>query len=346
MQLQQQDGDERIFSVRARGQLSGNRDAFTIEGSSGPRTVAGKAVQFAGRQYVYLEKNVSISGPPRYAHGGVLERSADGAWQVRQRYVPAMSLGLAERYMGLPRDKVKRLEELVSRGGLNDFFCTGNLRRVGDIADQWTRDYPRRITTWNEDAKVFGNKEGKLPIEQSTLELTCRDDRFNRGAVRLVLDQRGHLLFTPDHYRSFILLTPSSPARVHINALPMSVLSSGGREFDPHHLASFLLSQRVKALAGMLDDQGVFDGKVLHQLQEISGTEFDQLQSRLGRNLLPGFSREHCGRVSGTGMVVALPPSHDGSGSPRVFVEGYVGQRFSEVVLDKRAEASLAYFKV
>lgn len=347
LQLQQQDGDESIFTVRARGGLSGNRDAFTIAGSGSLRTVAGKAVQFDGRQYVFLEKKLSNSAHPKYAHGGVLEESADGEWRVRQRYVPAMSLGLAERYMGpLPRDKVKRLEDLVARGSLNDFFCSGNLSHVGDIADQWTQDYPRRITNWNEDAKVFGNKEGKLPIKQSALELTCRGRRFERGEMRLVLDQQGHLLFTPDHYRSFVLLTPSSPARVHVNALPMSVASRLGHRFDLYHLARFLLGQPVESMRSAFDDQGVFDGKGLHQFQEISSTEFDQLQLNLGRNLLPGFDRVDCRRISATGMVVALPPGHDRSGAPRVFVEGYIGTRFSEVVSDKGAETSLAYFEV
>ena len=346
LQLKPQTGDAGDFNVREDGYLAGDRAAFTIDDSNGLRTVAGKAVQFAGRRYVHLEKNIGTPASPKYAHGGVLEKSADGSWRVRQRYVPAMSLGLAGIHAGLPLARVKHLERMVQDGLLNNFFGSGNLRRVRDIADQWTREYPRRITNWDQDAKVFGNNEGKLPINQSSLELTCRDKSGRRGEMRLVLDRQGHLLFTPDHYRTFILLTASTPKRVHINALPMSVESTTGGLFDPHHVAGLLLGKGVAEVRRAFGDNGLFVGKVFHPFQAVSEKELARLRAETGLNLSPGFSSDHCRRIRGTGMVVALPPSRDDSRPPRVFVEGYVGTRFSEVVSDKDAATSLAYFKV
>ena len=65
LQLKPQAGDEGDFNVRADGHLYGDRAAFTIDDSNGLRTVAGKAVQFAGRRYVHLEKNIGTPASPK-----------------------------------------------------------------------------------------------------------------------------------------------------------------------------------------------------------------------------------------------------------------------------------------
>lgn len=338
-------GDETCQVVEV-GRLAGDRTAYRLRNATGERSVAGKEVSFRGMRYIYLEKNLGSDFSPLITHCGVLEMTANRTWRLRDRYAPVFSVSMAGDYLGPHQKAVEHLESLVSSGELNEFFNNGSLAGLNSIIGAWTRNYPRGAPRWERDAQPFFNGEGKLPIADTALELTCRANPWWRGEARLVLSRDGHLLFTPDHYRSFILLTPATPPRVHLNALPLRVDDNRGLVHDPHLLASEIFTLPSDRLRKTFHQQSLILGGEPYHWREINGQDFVWLRSDLGDNRYPGFEREDCRRIGGTGMVVALPRERGAEFAPRIFVDGLVGRNFSEVMQQKEHASPLNYFKL
>jgi guanyl-specific ribonuclease Sa len=63
----------------------------------------------------------------------------------------------------------------------------------------------------DEDGRVFGNREGRLPAERSGYyhEYTVgTPGSRDRGARRIVTGSGGELYYTADHYSSFVVVDP------------------------------------------------------------------------------------------------------------------------------------------
>jgi guanyl-specific ribonuclease Sa len=64
---------------------------------------------------------------------------------------------------------------------------------------------------YDEDGRVFGNREGRLPAEESGYyrEYTVgTPGSRDRGARRIVTGSGGELYYTADHYSSFVVVDP------------------------------------------------------------------------------------------------------------------------------------------
>jgi len=64
---------------------------------------------------------------------------------------------------------------------------------------------------YDEDGRVFGNREGLLPAEESGYyhEYTVgTPGSRDRGARRIVTGSDGELYYTADHYSSFVVVDP------------------------------------------------------------------------------------------------------------------------------------------
>jgi guanyl-specific ribonuclease Sa len=71
-----------------------------------------------------------------------------------------------------------------------------------------TKIDPRKEMQYKQDGKTFENKENKLPTKGSYTEHTVppRTGK-NRGAERIVKDNKGNQFHTKDHYETFKKVT-------------------------------------------------------------------------------------------------------------------------------------------